>query len=114
MNFNKHTFTKEQFLALPVFETVREAPVGEPFLLKGIQSHQQEYLMDLIEKHGDKLPAIVEQGPEKSLKVVFWSKYKDGNVRDNGGKIIFPKAEVKQTGDRLVITTGEDAKITVG
>ncbi len=113
MNFNKHTFTKEQFLALPVFETVHEAPVNTPFLLKGNQSQQQEHLMDLIEKHGEKLPDLVTQGKEKDLTVMFWSKYMDGNVRDCGGKIHFPRAEIKQTGDKLVITTGEDSKITV-
>jgi len=63
MNFNKHSFLIEEFMALPVFQTVREAPVGKPFLLsnkiKVLKPEAMEKLASLNPKF-DELPPIEE------------------------------------------------------
>jgi hypothetical protein len=114
MNFNKHKFTKEEFLDLPVFETARLAPKEQPFLLQGRMSNQKEYLMDLISKHGDELGDLLEKQGKQQLRVTFWRRYKDGNVQDCGGHITFPKIGLNLDGEKLVINTGgSESSITV-
>jgi hypothetical protein len=116
MNFNKHTFKVEEFQALPIFPSAREAPVGEPFLLEGRMSAQKTYLTELLVDPGiDKLVQHIEEqnkkypGKNNNLRVNFWTKYKDGNVRDNGGTILFEK-QLNVVGDKLVIDTGPSAE----
>ncbi len=116
MNFSKNIFKIEDFQALPVYASAREAPVGIPFLLEGRMSAQQSYLAELLVDPGvDKLVEHVEEqnkkfpGKNNNLRVNFWTKYKDGNVRDNGGTILFEK-QLNVVGDKLVIDTGTEAK----
>jgi len=116
MNFSKHGFTIDEFNALPVFEYVRDAPVGGPFLLQGRMSAQQDYLKELLVDPGlDKLKEEMAQRARNAgknidtrLKVQFWSKWKDGNVKECGGHIYFPeKLELK--GDKVVLNFGDDS-----
>ena len=103
MNYNKHVFTKEEFLALPEYELAKEAPVGVPFLLnskieetdaegntyfvKSTYVFQKEVLMSAIEQIQkskiDELDSIKHQ----KLKVLFWKKHKDGRIGEFGGHI---------------------------
>ena len=108
MNFNKTKFTVDEFLALPVFETTREAPTGIPFLLEGRLSGQKEYLNNLIKEHTLEGLAkmLKESKTQKNLRVQFWSKYKDGNIKDCGATLVFPEKGIALKGDTLVINTG--------
>lgn len=116
MNFQKNKFTVDEFLAIPVFEWTAQAPVKTPFLLgQENKNGQKEYLQDLIEELGgvDKLKEQAKQG-NKQLRVIFWTKYPDGNLKENGGHIVFPEVGVTIKDDKLVINTGDTPDITVG
>jgi len=120
MNFNKHTFTVKEFMALPVYELAKEAPIGENFLLKGRQSKQQEYLEFLIKEHTEEgIVKNIEQQKraypktDHRLKVVFWRKWKDGNIGEFGGTIAFDAPGLSLKDDKLVINMGDD-NLTLG
>jgi len=90
MNFSKHIFTKEEFLALPVYETKAEAPKDKsPFLFGKAQVAQKEQLLEFIEKvsknNAEERKTISKMG---SLKVLFTIRHKDGNISDVGGEIL--------------------------
>lgn len=118
MNFNKRTFKVEEFQALPIYPSAREASVGEEFLLEGRMSGQKTYLTELLIDPGVKalIKHIAEQnkkfpGKNNNLRVNYWTKYKDGNVRDNGGTILFEDPDaLNVVGDKLVIDTGTETK----
>ena len=113
MNYNKHSFTSEQFLTLPVYESAWGAPVGVPFLINGQLSAQQDALKFILnEETEDKLAKRIEDetkatGKDHSIKVKFWQKYKDGNVSERGARLKLISQGLNLVDDTLVIKTGE-------
>ena len=117
MNFNKKVFTVKEFLSLPVYDEARKANSGEDFLLKGKQSMQQEYLTLILDNETEANVAknILEaqrKNPriDQRMKVQYYHKYKDGNVFDRGGTILFmadEKLVVKD--DKVLINFGDDS-----
>jgi hypothetical protein len=116
MNHNKHIFTTQEFLAIPVYDEARLAKVGEDFLLKGHLSAQQDWLQFLLKEHGEANLALeIETAQQKNpkvdsrIKVKFWRKYKDGNVGEFGGTIALKKDEsIVLKDDKLVLNFGDD------
>lgn len=116
MNFNKYSFTVEEFLALPVYEEARLAPVETPFLLKGGMSFQQNYIQHLLVDPGKAgvIKYLQEQkklGKNDYLKVQFWRKYKDHYVQNCGGNVRFDSDEkIAIKHDKIVFNLGDDIK----
>jgi len=115
MNYTKKSFTVEQFLALPVYETAREAPARAEFLLAGRMATQKKYLNSLIEKHGfDGIKEQLKSAKNNYLKVSFWVKYSDGNVGERGANISFAEASMTKKDDKLIINTGDAPTFQAG
>jgi hypothetical protein len=116
MNFNKHKFTVEEFMTLPVYEEARLANTGEVFLLKGRFSFQKDYLKQVIDENGGEanLASVVETRQKNSrsdqqIKVKFWKKHKDGNFGEFGGVIVLQKSEgILVKDDKLILKFGDE------
>lgn len=117
MNYNKYTFTVEEFNALPVYTEASAANTGEVFLLEGKMSKQKEFLTMLVLEHTE--DGIIKQIERETkankkvdhrIKVNVWKKFKDGNVGEYGGTIKFipipVPMEVKD--DKLILNFGDD------
>ena len=108
MNYNKFTFTKEQFLEVAEFDDVKNAPIGIPFLLTKVHKRQKEIILDMVEHLGaDKFNELIkdslfegeyafkdliEEKPRK-LTVEFWYKYRGkktqvDHIQNQGGHLI--------------------------
>ena len=109
MNFNKYSYTTKDFLDLPVYATVKEAKVGERFLLEGRFSEQKKHLQNLLDKYTmEEIRSQFRFSPTKYIKIRFWTKLADGNVREDGGNIDFKEVDLVALKDgKLVIDTGE-------
>lgn len=81
MNFNKNSFTPEEFDALPVHDLVKGVPPNTPFLLGGKMASQKDIVKDLKKKNPN----------AEKMKVVFWKRTKDLHIREEGAFVIFPK-----------------------
>lgn len=104
MNLHRQTFTKEQVLEMPVFETAAEAPKDKtPFFLTAGHIEQKEHLLEFIEKL-EKAPPEEKKSLAKMgvVKVSYWIRHKDGNVSDCIGII-----SMKSIIDSMKSTTDE-------
>jgi hypothetical protein len=117
MNYNKHTFKVDEFMAFPICESGNEAPFGVPFLLKGRMSNQKNYLSWLIKEHTEEglrkeIEKQTQENPKKDhrIKVNFWRKHKDGNVSEYGGTIEFVAPGITLKDDKVILNFGEDLK----
>ncbi len=115
MNYNKVKFTVDEFLKLPVYEFAREANTGEVFLLKGSMSNQQDYLSSLLLNLGvAKIVKEIEleniKNPHKNnnIKVRYWQKYADGNVKECGASIIVKDDTIEVKGNTITFNMGDD------
>lgn len=100
MNFNDRKFTKEEFLALPIFPhnskditPNTEFLLGEVFeqenVVMGKMALQQEALLTILEKVTAANTEELEQiDRDTQIKVRYWRKQKDGNISERGGYIL--------------------------
>lgn len=114
MNFKKHSFTLEEFLALPEFETVREAPVGKPFLLsskvRGLKREAMAKLAGLNPKF-DELPPITEDdyGMHETSRFALQKQYINELLVEHKGE----EGIKKQLEDAVKADPRRDASLKV-
>jgi hypothetical protein len=88
-----HTeFTKEEFLALPEFQTKQDAPKDKtPFLLKEPKRllEQKENLLTVLEHLSSANATELSHASETKevIKVMYYIRHKDGNITESGGYI---------------------------
>jgi len=122
MNYNKYTFTVEEFNKLPVYEEAKMAAPNEVFLLEGKMSKQKQFLTMLVLEHTE--DGIIKQIEKESkaspktdhrIKVNVWKKFKDDNVGEYGGTIKFTPTPVPMEikDDKLILNFGDDTTFKI-
>jgi hypothetical protein len=135
MNYNK-SFTKEEFLQLPIYPHARGVPANTDFLLgeevemerngqsgkftAGKMAGQKDALLSVLEEVTKANVDALKQDPafySNVIKVKYWRKWKDGNVSERGGHItmasIVDSIKPKGTLDLSNLVPETDGVITV-
>lgn len=120
MNYNAKKFTKEEFLALPIYPHARGVPANTDFLLgeevemerdgkvgkftAGKMAGQKDALLNILEEiTKSNVEQLVESDFYKTkVNVKYWRKVRDGYVQERGGHLVVK--DIVDSMKKLILT----------